>query len=318
MIIADDAADVPAVVAQLEKVSKSDDPRKPISDVTALSTLVPKAQEEKLELLQEIREILTDDVIEGLEPEQKKQATRLRPPPDLKPFSTEDLPDSVRAEFRELDGTEGRVVLVLPNLALNLYHADEVTRVADVLRAVQLPNGKVVESSGNFVIYADMLKAIREDGPKATIYSFAGVLILCFAVYRRPRRVLVVTSALLVGVAWLGAYLALSGVRINFLNFIALPITFGIGVDYAVNIYSRYMLELRQAEPVPAAQRALSATGGAVILCSLTTVIGYGALLLARNGALISFGEVAIVGEITCLAAAMVILPSWMMLQKKV
>lgn len=317
VIIADDAADVPAIVTQLEKVSKSDDPRKPISDVTALSTLVPPQQPEKLEILREIRELLTDDVIEDLEPEQKKQATRLRPPPDLAPFTTADLPESVRADFRELDGTEGRVVLVLPNLALNLYHADEVNRVADVLRQVELPNGKIVESSGNFVIYADMLKAIEEDGPKATLYSFAGVLILCFVVYKRPRRVLVVTSALLVGVAWLGAYLALTGVRINFLNFIALPITFGIGVDYAVNIYSRYMLELRDAEPVPAARRALSATGGAVILCSLTTIIGYGSLLVARNGALISFGEVAIIGEITCLAAAMIILPAWMMLQKK-
>ena len=29
-------------------------------------------------------------------------------------------------------------------------------------------------------------------------------------------------------------------VKLNFLNFIALPITFGIGVDYSVNVVQRY------------------------------------------------------------------------------
>jgi predicted RND superfamily exporter protein len=33
---------------------------------------------------------------------------------------------------------------------------------------------------------------------------------------------------------------------------------------------------------------------------------------VARNGALISFGEVAIVGELTCLFAAILVLPAWL------
>ena len=36
---------------------------------------------------------------------------------------------------------------------------------------------------------------------------------------------------------------ALLHVRLNFLNFIALPITFGIGVDYAVNVVQRYAID---------------------------------------------------------------------------
>jgi uncharacterized protein len=316
VIIADDEQDVPAIVEQLEQITKSRDPRRPITDVTALQTLVPKDQPKKIEVLREIRTILTDEVIESLDEKQAEQAKKLRPPEDLRSYGREDLPESVRADFRELDGREGRVVLVLPNLALNLYHADEVKRVADVLRSIRLPNGKIVESSGNFVVYADMLDAIVRDGPKATTYSFLGVLILCAIVYKRPKRVLTVTSALLVGVSWLGAYLALSGLRINFLNFIALPITFGIGIDYAVNIYSRYLSEREHSLPKESAQCAVSATGGAVTLCSLTTVIGYGSLLLASNGALISFGKVAIIGELTCLVAAIFVMPAWMMRER--
>ena len=102
--------------------------------------------------------------------------------------------------------------------------------------------------------------------------------------------------------------------RINFLNFIALPITFGIGIDYGVNVFSRYLLERRNKPPPEASLAAIASTGGAVVLCSLTTIIGYTSLLFARNGAMISFGRVAILGEVTCLFAALFVLPAWLSL----
>jgi predicted RND superfamily exporter protein len=92
-------------------------------------------------------------------------------------------------------------------------------------------------------------------------------------------------------------------VKITFLNFIALPITFGIGAEYAINVVSRY----QQGKDMV---RAVVSTGSAVALCSWTTIVGYGSLLAARNQALQGFGEMAILGEIACLAAALVALPS--------
>jgi len=55
---------------------------------------------------------------------------------------------------------------------------------------------------------------------------------------------------------------------------------------------------------------AIRSTGGAVALCSMTTIIGYGSLLLAQNRALFLFGLVAVLGEITCLVSAVVVLPA--------
>jgi predicted RND superfamily exporter protein len=56
--------------------------------------------------------------------------------------------------------------------------------------------------------------------------------------------------------------------------------------------------------------RALDSTGGAVALCSATTVIGFGSLLIAQNRALFSFGVFAIAGELACLATAVLVLPA--------
>ena len=45
-------------------------------------------------------------------------------------------------------------------------------------------------------------------------------------------------------------------------------------------------------------------------LCSLTTIIGYSSLLLAKNRALYLFGLTAVLGEVACLTAAVVALPA--------
>ena len=96
-------------------------------------------------------------------------------------------------------------------------------------------------------------------------------------------------------------------IKINFLNFIALPITFGIGVDYAANVILR-----REDNRVGGGRIAdvVRSTGGAVVLNSATTIVGYASLLIAHNRALRSFGMLAIVGEVACVSAAVIVLPS--------
>jgi predicted RND superfamily exporter protein len=107
------------------------------------------------------------------------------------------------------------------------------------------------------------------------------------------------------GLAWMGGILWLTGIKINFLNFIAIPITLGIGVDYSINMVHRWRAEA--AGNVPTIVRE---TGGAIVLCSLTTVLGYTALIHSVNSAVRSFGVVAVIGELTCIASVMLVLPA--------
>ena len=94
----------------------------------------------------------------------------------------------------------------------------------------------------------------------------------------------------------------------------ALPITVGVGVDYAANLWSRMRTEGHEA-----LREIIADTGSAVALCSATTIIGYSSLLLAHNRALRSFGLVADIGEVTCLFAALLLLPmiSFLVLRRK-
>jgi predicted RND superfamily exporter protein len=119
-----------------------------------------------------------------------------------------------------------------------------------------------------------------------------------------------VIASLILGVVWMVGGAAASDIKLNFLNFIALPITFGIGCEYPFNIFDRSRLLHGDVS------MAVKRSGGAVAMCSLTTIIGYGSLLVADNQALQSFGHLAMSGELTTLAAAMLVLPAMLHLWK--
>jgi predicted RND superfamily exporter protein len=54
----------------------------------------------------------------------------------------------------------------------------------------------------------------------------------------------------------------------------------------------------------------VAATGGAVLLCSYTTIVGYASLLFSANQGIHTFGFSAMLGEFTCITAALVVAPA--------
>lgn len=286
-----------------------------IAQVTTLDDFLPgdlAQQRAKLVVLGELRRLIDSPTAGLADDAERAELLRLRPPDDLRPVSDADLPLEVKRPFVENDGTAGRVVLVYHDEHASVWDGRNLMRIADIIGELRLDDGTVVRSSGHAVIFAAMIRSIVHDAPLATGMSLFSVAVLVMALARSRVGAALVLTTLVAGVLWMLGVAAWTGVRTNFLNFIALPITFGIGVDYGINIYLRYRLEGRGR-----VGRAVRATGGAVALCSLTTVIGYAALLVGDNQALRSFGAMAILGEVACLSAAVVGLPAFLVWRER-
>jgi hypothetical protein len=301
-------ADRPDQVIELRQKLLAQDTVGALSEVRTIYEIlpgVPELQRNKLAVLNEIRALLEDKSLALLDDQERAKADGFRPPAALRVLLPEDLPPSIRERFRERDGRLGTIVMMYPGKGLSVWNGRDLIKIAKVTQQVKLHDGAVIRSSGNAVVFAGMVQSITRDGPIATLVALGAVALLVLLVVRGGHGLLIVLGALFPGIIWMLGGCAAAGVKVNFLNFIALPITFGIGVDYAINIYLRYRLEGRGS-----VERVVSSTGGAVALCSLTTIIGYSALLVADNRALVSFGSVAIFGEIACLAAALLFLPA--------
>jgi hypothetical protein len=267
----------------------------------------PEAQRRKLALIAQIRKLVHDPALDVLDEKERKQIADINPPADLHELAATDLPPFARRPFTEVDGSVGRVVLVYPpEHDISVWNGKDLLRIASVLQFLHLADGTVIETSGSAVVFGAMIRSVLHDGPLATGASLIAVLIIIAFTIRPTAAAVMALGTLVFGVALMTGAAGWARVHVTFLNFIALPITFGIGAEYALNVVTRYREEGNIT-------RAVISTGAAVALCSWTTIVGYGSLLAARNQALQGFGAMAILGEIACLSAAIVALPALLM-----
>jgi predicted RND superfamily exporter protein len=307
VIVGDTPADLDRVVATLDRRRQEIGDLDPFREVRTIRSAIPEDQEEKMPLLRELRATLTDARLKLLPPEQRQMVQKFRPPADIRPLTLDDLPRSIKLPLTERNGRAGRIALAFPR-KVGILSSHETEQMTDLVRGSIADSGAQAMAVGQGLLFADITSAILKDGPVATGLAFLAVWFLVLLVFRRLRPSLTVFSGLLLGVAWLVGIAAAARVRINFLNFVVLPITFGIGVDYAVNIVQRYRLEGRGSLP-----RVIRETGGAVALCSTTTIIGYFSLFAADNQALAGFGLLAALGELSCITAALIALPAFLL-----
>jgi len=273
-----------------------------LSAVSTAYEYLPKDQDAKLPVIADIRKRLSDPTMQLLSSEERKRLESWAPSADLRRLTIADLPEPIARQFREVDGVVGRIALVFPVRVWANWDGHNLIRLSRVIKNVTLPNGDVIDAAGSSSLFAAMLSSIARDGPIATGAAFIGVSLVVIFLFRKLSRIALVLSALIVGILWMTGAAAGLGLKLNFLNFVALPVTLGIGVDYAVNVLAR----LTEERPEDHA-RALAETGSAVVLCSSTTIIGYSSLLVASNGALRSFGKLADLGELGCLLAALLL-----------
>ncbi|MEQ9318100.1 MAG: MMPL family transporter, partial [Polyangiaceae bacterium] len=305
-IVVDRLDQVKPLLDELERRRTSAPPDAiPFERTISVFDLLPTDQERKLELLEEIDDRLRRAKRRGFMSEEQWEDLQPHIPKTLEPIGIEELPEQVARPFMERDGTRGRVVYLVPKKGRSVYDATYVDIFAASFREVKLPNGEVIRGSGDPVIFSDMFQSVREDAPKAVAVSLLGTFLVLVIAFRAGAAAWLSLSALGLGIAWLVAILALAGIKLNFLNFVALPISIGVGSDYVVNVMKR-----RQLEGGEDFRRLMVETGGAVVLCSLTTTVGYLSLLLSINGAVSSFGLAAALGEVTTLLAAMLVLPA--------
>ncbi|MDB4941636.1 MAG: putative rane protein [Labilithrix sp.] len=307
LVLADKPEQVPLVKERILANDAADPRGQLIQDVVTVQTYLPgtKAEQEaKLEVLTRIRERLTPGVMARLSEEEQKNMRESTPPDSLHVVEAKDLPSFVLRRFQEKNGTVGTPFYVRyrPNVSRNDGH--NLLRIAATVDGIVLPDGTRVDTASRSTVFAEMIKSLERDGPLATGVSFGCVLIVVLLATASRRGSVSVILSLVMGVTWTLGIAALMGWRLNFLNFIALPITFGIGSEYPFNIYDRS--RLLGGDVTSAVKLHL----GAVALCSYTTIIGYGSLLFADNQALQSFGKLSIVGELSCVLAALFFLPA--------
>lgn len=109
-----------------------------------------------------------------------------------------------------------------------------------------------------------------------------------------------VTSFCLLGV-W-----GFLGIPIDLITLVVFPILLGIGVDDGLHAVHGTRMEIPRS-----LAEAVSVSGQAMTLTTLTTFLGFGSLMFSHIPGLRSGGALVASGVVVCLIATLVILPAW-------
>jgi predicted RND superfamily exporter protein len=160
--------------------------------------------------------------------------------------------------------------------------------------------------AGPNVVSAELRRIVWGDAAKAAILGLVLVFILLWADLGTPMHSLLALVPLVVGMVWMLGAMALLGIQVNLMNIFVLTMIIGIGVDYGVHLLHRWMESGGDPE-------ALAETAKAIAVAAMTTMVGFGSLILSHYPGLRSVGAAAILGAISTALLSITLLPVLLM-----
>jgi len=140
-------------------------------------------------------------------------------------------------------------------------------------------------ATGMLLASDQMYQIARVDGVRAAVAALIVIFVLLMIDFRNLALSILTLLPLLLSFASLFGLMALVGIKFDFINIISVPLLIGIGVDDAVHINHRYLRERRISTVV-------ERTGMALMLTSLTTIIGFASFIPSPMRAMRSTGIV--------------------------
>lgn len=165
--------------------------------------------------------------------------------------------------------------------------------------------------TGVDVVAAELKRLIEEETVWVTLLAYSAVFVLVFLDFRSLKRTIIALMPHIIGIIWMMGVMEVLGMKLNYMNIAIVPLIVGMGIDNGVHILHRYFEDGRQDIP-----NTIFHTGRAVVMCTATTMAGFGSLVFSRYGGLSSMGAVANIGMITSLIAAIVVLPALLKIWK--
>ena len=221
-------------------------------------------------------------------------------------LTLQDLPDVLKHRFI---GDDGRLLVqVYPGSNVwERAHQEVFLKDLRSLDEDEDNNPIITGTPVQLYEYTELLKISYQE---AALYALGAIVILVFVHFRSLMTVLLALVPVFVGSIWLLGLMGWLGIPFNPANIMTLPLVIGIGVTNGIHILNRFHEE---AHPSIFAK----STGKAVLVSALTTMAGFGSLMLAQHQGITSLGYVMSIGVATCMLAGLGFLPCLLKLKHR-
>lgn len=218
-----------------------------------------------------------------------------RAAPD-EPPEIEDLPPEFRAR---LIARDGRFPLVI-------YPEKNILRREALLKFKRDVRSVCPEATGMMIVTELMTTAGMERLPWLCALIMALIFAIIYADFRSVRDTLLALLPVAAGCVWTVGMLCVLRPMLTLFIGISFPLVVGIGVDDGVHLMHR----VRQEGGAPGAADAVRLTGRPIFMTTMTTMAGFGILLLTNHNGLIGMGATITLGVGLCFVTSVTLLPA--------
>lgn len=211
-----------------------------------------------------------------------------------RPVTVGELPEELKRKFL---GTTGLFLMkIYP--AIDTWDRDGAREFVSQLRSVD------PAVTGAPVTSYEATRLMEAAYFHGTLYALALATGLAYVMLRRARETLLALTPLALGTLWTFGFMRIFGLSFNLANVWALPLIVGAAAEFGLNVVLRY--REGDAEGLTALPRS---TAMAVLLNGLTTIAGFGSLMVADHQGIFGLGLLLTVGASAGLASSLLVLP---------
>ena len=216
-----------------------------------------------------------------------------------------DLPQTILDRYSN-DRRDQFLVTVFP--------AGHIWQDADFLRRFSEDLSRVSErATGMPPVFRALIEIIGRDGRNAALLTLVVMFFVLWLDFRRPVYALLAMVPLGVGVFWMVGLMHVLGLKLTVMNVMGIPLIIGIGIDDGVHVIHRWISEGRTGLAL-----VFSSTGKAILLTSLTTMLGFGSLIFSVWRGFGQLGSALVIGVAACFLTTTLFLPGFLgILQKR-
>jgi hopanoid biosynthesis associated RND transporter like protein HpnN len=212
---------------------------------------------------------------------------------DPEPPRLEDLPPSLVDRFVSSSGKQ----------LLKIYGRGDIWDFEALKKFVHEVRSVDPRVTGHPLQAYEASLEMKRSYEEAALYSAIVILIVLWFDFRNLTHSFLAVLPLVAGMLQTLGIMGLVGIPLNPANLIGIPLVFGIAVDYGVHIVHDYLER-------PGTYRISPSTANSVLVDALTTILGFGALMVASHRGLESLGRVLTLGVTSCTITSLVFLPA--------
>jgi predicted RND superfamily exporter protein len=266
-----------------------------------LASLLPREQDKKLRILDEIRFALTPEILGTLQGGDSANVNKVMENWNLKAVKITDLPDSYQLKFFGKDGSLGEFGFIFPELDID--NGLECHKFAKNVNEISVL-GSQLKNTGELVIRAALMDLSLPALRLSVIFGCIATLLWLLIFKNMRNHIFLILLSPVLGFFWFLGILNLFDIPLTIYSILALPFLIGISIDGSLFLWQRFW------EEGTGSLRFVCANSGRIVIISyLIPIVAFMSVSFSSHPGLKNLGAVTVIGTLSIALAHIAIFP---------